>query len=227
MCLLTISVKNARPEVVKLAKIAINSGFSILELERARTFERKVIETSEILENDFGGVGACSCSLNTCTPRRWVRYDSTCQSMVPPAGLEPGTSWFLAGHLNQLRHELATLIWSIVNHALIFCFSLPQCLMTTRKWYSPQSARVRCTMAVCRSKRNGATWVQTPFRRVSLPEISISAQVKKKTCNCLNDCFRWKYYTFFNLAAAYHTFDLLRVTCVKQSQFRNFKYKQC
>ena len=62
--------QNARPEVVKLAKIAINSGFSILELERARTFERKVIETSEILENDFGGVGACSCSLNTCTPRR-------------------------------------------------------------------------------------------------------------------------------------------------------------
>ena len=46
-----------------------NSGFSRLELVRARTFERKVIETSEILENDFGGVGACSCSLNTCFNR--------------------------------------------------------------------------------------------------------------------------------------------------------------
>ena len=45
MCLLTISVKNTRPEVVKLAKIAQNSGFSRLELVRARTFERKVIET--------------------------------------------------------------------------------------------------------------------------------------------------------------------------------------
>ena len=66
MCLLTISVKNTRPEVVKLAKIAKYSGFSRLVLVRARTFERKVIETSEILENDFGGVGACSCSLNTC-----------------------------------------------------------------------------------------------------------------------------------------------------------------
>ena len=66
MCLLTISVKNTRTEAVKLAKIAKNSGFSRLELARASTFERKVIETSEILENDFGGVGACSCSLNTC-----------------------------------------------------------------------------------------------------------------------------------------------------------------
>ena len=66
MCLLTISVKNTRPEVVKFAKIANNIGFSRLELVRDRTFERKVIETSEILENDFGGVGACSCSLNTC-----------------------------------------------------------------------------------------------------------------------------------------------------------------
>ena len=66
MCLLTISVKNTQPEGVKLAKIAKTSGFSRLELVRARTFERKVIETSEILENDFGGVGACSCSLNTC-----------------------------------------------------------------------------------------------------------------------------------------------------------------
>ena len=52
--------------MVKLAKIAQNSGFSGLELVRARTFERKVIESSEILENDFGGVEACSCSLNTC-----------------------------------------------------------------------------------------------------------------------------------------------------------------
>ena len=66
MCLLTILVKNTRPEIVKLAKIAKNSGFSRLELVRDRTFERKVMETSEILENDFGGVGACSCSLNTC-----------------------------------------------------------------------------------------------------------------------------------------------------------------
>ena len=48
MCLLTISVKNTLPEVVKLAKIAKNSGFSRLELVRARTFERKVIETSEL-----------------------------------------------------------------------------------------------------------------------------------------------------------------------------------
>ena len=66
MCLLTISVKNDPPEMVKLAKIAQNSGFSKLELVRDRTFKRKVMETSEILENDFGGVGACSCSLNTC-----------------------------------------------------------------------------------------------------------------------------------------------------------------
>ena len=66
MCLLTISVKNTRPEIVKLAKIVINSGFSRLELVWDRTFERKVMEASEILENDFGGVGACSCSLNTC-----------------------------------------------------------------------------------------------------------------------------------------------------------------
>ena len=66
MCLLTIFVKNTRPEVVKFAKIAKNIGFSRLELVRDRTFERKVMETSEILENDFGGVGACSCSLNTC-----------------------------------------------------------------------------------------------------------------------------------------------------------------
>ena len=51
MCLLTILVKNTRPEAVKLAKIAKNSGFS--RLLRDRTFERKVIETSEILENDF------------------------------------------------------------------------------------------------------------------------------------------------------------------------------
>ena len=63
---LTISVKNTRPEVVKLAKISKNSGFSRLKIVRARTFEQKVIETSEILEKDFGGVGACSCSLNTC-----------------------------------------------------------------------------------------------------------------------------------------------------------------
>ena len=70
MCLLTVSVKNTRPEVVKLAKIAKNIGFSRLELVRVRTFERKVIDTSKILENDFGGVGACSCSLNTC----WYQY---------------------------------------------------------------------------------------------------------------------------------------------------------
>ena len=54
------------PKVVKMAEIAQNSGFSRLELVRARTFERKFIVSSEILENDFGGVGACSCSLNTC-----------------------------------------------------------------------------------------------------------------------------------------------------------------
>ena len=64
MCLLTISVKNTRPEIVKLAKIAKNNGFS--RVVRDRTFERKVIKTSDILENDFGGVGACSWSLNTC-----------------------------------------------------------------------------------------------------------------------------------------------------------------
>ena len=45
MCLLTISVKNTLPEVVKLAKIAQNSGVSRRELVRARTFELKVIET--------------------------------------------------------------------------------------------------------------------------------------------------------------------------------------
>ena len=39
-----LSVKNTRPEVVKLAKMAQNSGFSRLELVRARTFERKVID---------------------------------------------------------------------------------------------------------------------------------------------------------------------------------------
>ena len=44
MCLLTISVKNTPPEVVKLAKIAQNSGFSRLWLVQARTFERKVID---------------------------------------------------------------------------------------------------------------------------------------------------------------------------------------
>ena len=49
-----------------MAKIAKNSGFSRLEIVRTRTFEQKVIETSEILENDFWGIGACSCSLNTC-----------------------------------------------------------------------------------------------------------------------------------------------------------------
>ena len=36
--------QNTPPEVVKLAKIAQNSGFPRLELVRARTFERKVIE---------------------------------------------------------------------------------------------------------------------------------------------------------------------------------------
>ena len=45
MCLLTISVKNTRPKVFKMAKIAKNSGFSRLWLVRARTVERKVIET--------------------------------------------------------------------------------------------------------------------------------------------------------------------------------------
>ena len=34
------------------------------------------------------------------TLRRGVRYDSTSQSIVPPAGLEPGTSWLLAVCLN-------------------------------------------------------------------------------------------------------------------------------
>ena len=38
MCQLIISVKNTLPEVVKLAKISQNSGFSRLELVRARTF---------------------------------------------------------------------------------------------------------------------------------------------------------------------------------------------
>ena len=61
MCLLSISVKNTRPEVVKLTKIAKIAVFQDLY-----GIERKVIESSEILENDFGGVGACSCSLNTC-----------------------------------------------------------------------------------------------------------------------------------------------------------------
>ena len=56
---LTISVKNTRPEVVKLAKIT--------KIQDLYGIERKVIETSEILENDFGGVGACSYSLNTCS----------------------------------------------------------------------------------------------------------------------------------------------------------------
>ena len=64
MCLLTISVENTRSKVLKLARIAKNSGFSRLVLDS--TFERKVIETTEILENNFGGVGACSCSLNSC-----------------------------------------------------------------------------------------------------------------------------------------------------------------
>ena len=41
MCLLAISVKLTRLEVVKWAKIAINSGFLRLELVRARTFEQK------------------------------------------------------------------------------------------------------------------------------------------------------------------------------------------
>ena len=70
MCLLTISVKKKRQEVVKLAKISKNSGFLRLELVPDRTVEWKVIDTSEILENDFGGVGACSCSLNTCIFQR-------------------------------------------------------------------------------------------------------------------------------------------------------------
>ena len=37
--------QNTLPEMVNLAKIAQNSGFSRLKLVRARTFERKVIET--------------------------------------------------------------------------------------------------------------------------------------------------------------------------------------
>ena len=41
MCLLTISVKNTLPEVVKLAKISQNSGFSRLALVRAREFDQK------------------------------------------------------------------------------------------------------------------------------------------------------------------------------------------
>ena len=49
-------VKNTRPEVVKLVKIAKIAVFQDLN-----GIERNVIETSEILENE-----ACSCSLNTC-----------------------------------------------------------------------------------------------------------------------------------------------------------------
>ena len=45
MCLLTILVKHIRPKVIKLVKIAKNSGFSRLEFVRAKTFERKIIET--------------------------------------------------------------------------------------------------------------------------------------------------------------------------------------
>ena len=41
----SISVKNTQLEGIKLTKIAENSGFSRPELVRARTFERKVIET--------------------------------------------------------------------------------------------------------------------------------------------------------------------------------------
>ena len=48
----------------KIGQNSQNSGFS--RLVRDRTFERRFIVSSEILENDFGGVGACSCSLNTC-----------------------------------------------------------------------------------------------------------------------------------------------------------------
>ena len=41
------------------------------------------------------------------TPWWGDRYDSTSQPKVPSAGLEPGTSWLLAGHLYPLRHKLA------------------------------------------------------------------------------------------------------------------------
>ena len=99
MCLLSISVKNTLPKVVKLDKIAVfienifKSAITIplrvwgrlgparvsqilpcfSRLVRDRNFEWKVKETSEILENDFGGVGACSCSLNTCLLMRCLR----------------------------------------------------------------------------------------------------------------------------------------------------------
>ena len=82
---LTKSVKNTRPEVVKLAKTAKNSGI------RDRTFERKVIESSEILENDFGGVRACSCSLNTCD-----RNQSTVGAGMSKKGLFKTNICFLA-----------------------------------------------------------------------------------------------------------------------------------
>ena len=61
MCLLTISVKNTRPEAVKLAKIAQNSGFPRFELVRARTFERKVLETW--LQAQMKGLGPYMCLL--------------------------------------------------------------------------------------------------------------------------------------------------------------------
>ena len=52
-----ILVKHTRPEVVKLAKIAKNSGFSRLELVRAITFERKVVvklpKIAVFIENIF------------------------------------------------------------------------------------------------------------------------------------------------------------------------------
>ena len=45
MCLLTVLVKFGHRKLAKSAKIAGKSGFSRLELVRARTFEKKVIET--------------------------------------------------------------------------------------------------------------------------------------------------------------------------------------
>ena len=54
--------------------------------------------TSEILENDFGGVGACSCSLNTCSPSFNSNYnkmytvshcDDTRSTLIKPTTLRP------------------------------------------------------------------------------------------------------------------------------------------
>ena len=53
MCLLTISVKNTRPVVVKLAKKAVFIGNYILNLQKKHT------------PSNLGAVGACSCFTNT------------------------------------------------------------------------------------------------------------------------------------------------------------------